>query len=91
MPTVTFTPSLRSVEVDAGSTVLEAARRAGLPMATSCRGVGLCEACRVSVTEGAANLGETTESERAAGLATDERLGCQATVHGPVTITTSYW
>jgi ferredoxin len=43
------------------------------------------------VLDGAANLSEVSRREQAAGLSSTERLACMALVHGPVTITTSYW
>jgi ferredoxin len=91
MPLVSFAPSGRSVSVDRGVSVLEAARLAGLPLASSCRGVGICDACRVRVVTGAEGLDEINERERAAALDDDERLACQACVTGPVTVTTRYW
>jgi len=91
MPIVTFAPAGRSVEVAPGGTILAAARRAGLPLASSCRGVGVCDACRVRVLSGGGHLSPPTEAERGVALAQDERLACQACVEGPATVGTSYW
>jgi len=79
----------RTVEFD--GSLLDAARHAGLPLASSCRGAGLCDACRVSIPEGVANLSAPTTREQERRLGPGERLGCQALVLGPVTVTTSYW
>jgi ferredoxin len=91
MPVVTFAPSGRAVSVDAGTTVLQAARLARLPLASSCRGVGVCDACRVRVVRGGADLSAADGREQGTKLESDERLACQARVSGPVTVTTSYW
>lgn len=95
MPVVTFHPSARSFDVLEGSSLLRAARRAKVAIASSCRGTGACKACRVQILAGAEHLSPLTEKERRAivelAFANDERLACMARVHGPVTITTSYW
>ncbi|MGK2858658.1 MAG: 2Fe-2S iron-sulfur cluster-binding protein [Thermoanaerobaculia bacterium] len=76
-------------------TILDVARRAGAPIGNSCGAVGWCARCRVCIVAGAENLGGTTSVERAKGselgFAADERLACQATVKGDVTVTTTYW
>lgn len=76
-------------------TILDVARRAGAPVGNSCGGVGWCARCRVRVVAGAENLGPSTSVERVKGselaFAHDERLACQATVKGDVTVTTTYW
>jgi 2Fe-2S ferredoxin len=78
-----------------GTTLLRAALDTGLPLASSCDGAGICRACRVQVLDGEHNLSARTESEHEAareeGLEGDERYACLARVHGPVTVTTSYW
>jgi len=88
---VRFEPSGRTFVVKKGGSLLRAARRARLPLASSCRGTGICMACRVQILEGSENLSPLTDRERAAGLHDQERLACMALVYGPVTITTSYW
>lgn len=88
---VRFEPSGRTFVVKTGGSLLRAARRARLPLASSCRGIGICLACKVQILEGAENLSPLTERERAAGLHDQERLACMAQVYGPVTITTTYW
>lgn len=52
MPTVTFLPSFRKVEVSKGSTILEAAQKAGFHMNVVCGGQGKCGKCRVVVKSG---------------------------------------
>jgi 2Fe-2S ferredoxin len=91
VPLVTFVPSGRAASVESGATVLSAARLAGLPLASSCRGVGICDACKVRVVAGADALSAADERERGTTLESDERLACQARVAGAVTVTTTYW
>jgi uncharacterized 2Fe-2S/4Fe-4S cluster protein (DUF4445 family) len=49
---VRFLPFEASVRVPPGSTVLDAARTAGLPLMTSCGGKGTCGKCLVQIMEG---------------------------------------
>ncbi len=50
--TVTFTPDGNKVQVEAGSTILEAANKAGVYVNSLCGGDGVCGKCRVIVQEG---------------------------------------
>ena len=79
----------------AGASLLRAALRAHLPVARSCRGVGVCAACRMRVVEGAHNLAPIGDAERQLAtrepLRPNERYACLARVHGDVTVTTTYW
>ncbi|MEO6125620.1 MAG: ASKHA domain-containing protein [Ilumatobacteraceae bacterium] len=52
MPTVVFTPSGRRGEVEAGCTVLDAARRLGADLDSVCGGRGICGRCQVVPTFG---------------------------------------
>ncbi len=52
MPRVTFHPAVVTVEVDAGASLLDAARRADLPIRNDCGGQGACGRCLVEVRRG---------------------------------------
>jgi ferredoxin len=83
------------VDVLDGATLLRAVVRGRLPLGRSCRGSGICAACRVRIVDGAAHLlpMDAVESALAARepLASDERYACRARLSGPVALTTSYW
>lgn len=85
----------REVEVVDGATLLRAILRGRMPIGRSCRGAGICAACRVFVVDGAEHVAPMDPVERALAarepLATDERYACRARLHGPVTLTTAYW
>lgn len=86
---VTFVPAGRSVEVEPGTRLLDAAGRAGVVLVAPCGGRGACGRCAVTVIEGA--LAEPDERERKA-LARARvkdpriRLSCFAQVVGDVTV-----
>ena len=52
MRTVTFLPSYRKIDVERGTTVLDAAQRAGLTMNVVCGGQGKCGKCVVYIQSG---------------------------------------
>jgi uncharacterized 2Fe-2S/4Fe-4S cluster protein (DUF4445 family) len=51
---VTFLPDEKEVEVEAGTTLLQAAEQAGVQLNTLCGGEGLCGECRLQVVDGKA-------------------------------------
>jgi uncharacterized 2Fe-2S/4Fe-4S cluster protein (DUF4445 family) len=92
---VTFRPSGKQVRVPVGTTILDAARRVGLPVASACAAHGLCGRCGVTVLSGASRVSaETpreTEAKRANRTEAKQRLSCMTTISGDVEITASYW
>lgn len=78
---VVFQPSGRTVQVLPGTTVFEAAARAGLLLRAPCGGKGTCRKCRVQIARG---VGEPSGACRASfspdELAQGWRLACQTPV-----------
>lgn len=95
MPKVNFVKSKPAIEVELGANLMQALLSHEIPVASSCKGDGICAKCRVKVLEGAKNLSPQTDIEliRRDQLDFDrsERMSCQAKVLGDVTIDTSYW
>jgi uncharacterized 2Fe-2S/4Fe-4S cluster protein (DUF4445 family) len=75
--TVDFEPLGRRARVVQGTTLLEAARQAGVGLNAVCGGAGTCGTCRVRVVAG--QITPPTEAERDC-LAEGFRLACQARV-----------
>jgi ferredoxin len=92
---VTFTPLGRSADAKPDESILDVARRAGVPLGNSCGGVGICSRCKVRMLTGAENVSPPTSIETrfaaARGFAGDERMACQAVVLGNCEVTTTYW
>lgn len=92
---VRFHPSGRRLSVAPGTTLLEAAQNAGLPMASACGADGLCGRCTVKLLGGGQNVSTQTPGETRVMLANRaeprQRLACCARVNGPVEVTASYW
>ena len=89
MPRVVFDPdgARFSVEVAPGTSILEAAGKAGAPVGSACGGVCACSTCHVHVLVGAASLTAKREEEedvldKAFDVKPSSRLGCQARLEG---------
>jgi uncharacterized 2Fe-2S/4Fe-4S cluster protein (DUF4445 family) len=92
---VRFHPSGRCAVVAAGSTLADAVRRVGLPLASACGGDALCGRCGVTPIAGEPALSPEDAAEARAKrrnrIAVGERLACRATVSSDVEVTASYW
>lgn len=92
---VRFQPSGRSIRVPEGTTLLEATRNVGLPMASACGADGVCGRCGVEVIDGGDLLSSENEGEtdvkRRNRVPENERLACRARISGDVEIRASYW
>lgn len=99
MPKVSFHPDGRlslsfdpaTVEVPEGTTILEAAKMAGVPLEHNCGGVCACSTCHVILDEGFERLSLMEEDEEdqldeAEGLTLKSRLGCQAHIKGDLSV-----
>jgi 2Fe-2S ferredoxin len=85
MPRVTFLPDGKTVEVPAGTSILDAADAADVDLPSNCGGVCACTTCHVWIEQGLDSLSEIEDREddklnEAAGLAPSSRLACQANV-----------
>lgn len=95
MVEIRFEPSRRSVQVPAGTSLLEAAQRAELPVARACGADGICGRCGLAILQGGDALERETDRERTikqrnridAGL----RLSCCVRVSADMTVTAPYW
>jgi ferredoxin len=85
MPRVKFVDQNLEIEVEQGSSILEAAKAAGAPEGDACGGVCACSTCHVYVVEGrellsAAEDGEEDILDKAFDVRINSRLGCQAKI-----------
>jgi ferredoxin len=85
MPRVKFVDQNLEVEVEAGTSILQAAKAIGAPEGDACGGVCACSTCHVYVVEGQNLLSGAEEAEedildKAFDVRINSRLGCQAKV-----------
>jgi 2Fe-2S ferredoxin len=88
---VTFLPADITVEVDDGTSILDAALTHHIDLEHNCGGNCACSTCHVIVQEGMESLTERSEEEEdqledADGLTKTSRLGCQAKISGPIVV-----
>lgn len=93
---VRFLPSGTCVRVSPGTSLHEAIRLAGLPIASSCGSDGICGRCAVRVGAEAGRLSVETSGEtrvkRDNRVDPSDRLACRARLEGgEVSVTASYW
>ncbi|MHC6179677.1 ASKHA domain-containing protein [Clostridium sp. JNZ X4-2] len=77
----------KSVEVEKGTTILEAARKAGVLMESPCNAVGICGKCKVKITSG--NMEDVLQSDDQHHVTDEEKaegyvLACQSKVIGDI-------
>jgi len=78
---VTFLPAAVTVEVSAGTSLIRAARQAGLHINASCGGTGVCGKCRVRIESGTVT-GGTSEKLAPEEIEEGIRQACTARVTG---------
>ena len=100
MPSVTFNKNKShlanlSLEVSSEENLMFKLLEQGLPVASSCKGDGVCGKCRITVLEGMENISLETAVEKTLKvknkLKPNERISCQLKVNGPIKIDTNYW
>lgn len=95
MPVISFVKPRPPLAVATGANLMQALLSAGLPVASSCRGDGVCAKCRVTVVSGAEGLSKENDTEaflrERHGLERGVRISCQVEVLGDVTVDTGYW
>ena len=85
---VRFEPSGVTVMVSSGTTLLEAARRAGFTMGSVCGGQGECGECWVQIIEGQVTVMayESTRPSRIDFNVDTDYLACCTRVAGPIKV-----
>jgi uncharacterized 2Fe-2S/4Fe-4S cluster protein (DUF4445 family) len=84
-PKITFLPHNTSIEIPAGTSIIQAALDAGVHINASCGGEGVCGKCRVLIEEGrvADGISEKLSPE---DIQKGYRLACRATVAGDLSV-----
>ena len=86
MPTLTFKNLNKTLEVEKGSSILEATLKHNLPLYHTCGGNCSCSTCRVLVLNGAEHLSKISAMETEVldsfDLKSPYRLGCQSLMMG---------
>lgn len=88
---VSFEPYRKRVWVPAGTSLLEAARLAGLPVANACRAGGVCGRCGLEIVQSLRPVCAEGERERVVKqrnrVAPELRLSCRVIVESDLVVT----
>ena len=95
MPTITLLPFGSVISCSEGTSILEAVHSSRHPLASSCGGEGVCDKCRVLILGGMEHLslpqGPELRAMKERPFLPNERMSCQTTVHGDISVSTTYW
>jgi 2Fe-2S ferredoxin len=95
MAAITLMKSKKVVQVPEGSNLMSSLLDAGVPVASSCGGDGVCAKCHLKILEGKEHLSKETQEEQELKEINDiskgERISCQTSVLGDVTVDAPYW
>lgn len=95
MPLIKFVKNKPSLTVETGANLMKSLLEAGVPVASSCHGDGICARCRITIIEGRENLSPQNTRELVLreqnSLSKEIRISCQTAVLGDITIDASYW
>lgn len=85
LPHPQICPGGKTIDVEPGISICDAALNAGIPIEHACEKACACTTCHVVVREGFDSLGSAEEKEedlldKAWGLEPESRLSCQAKV-----------
>ena len=93
---IEFMPSARRIRIEVGEmTLLDATRRAGLPIASACGQNGACARCGLEILVGAETLEPPSEREQRIKernrIDPRLRLACRVQPRADLTVRATYW
>lgn len=94
MPKIRFVKNYAEIHCPEGSNLMRTLLDAGIPVASSCDGDGICKKCKVTISNGD-DFKNLTQLEILAKemneLKPNQRLACQVSVFNDLTVDTGYW
>jgi 2Fe-2S ferredoxin len=93
MPSINVPQKNLVIEVKSGENLMQALQNAGIPVASSCLGEGICSMCKMVVRGNLTSPKDLEVRTLARNKLTESgiRLSCQIQVTADITVTTSYW
>ena len=95
MPVIRFVKNIPEITVTSGALLMKSLLEAGLPVASSCHGDGICAKCRITIVEGSENLSKINGTEQILRdrlkISRELRISCQTQVLGDIKVDASYW
>lgn len=85
----------KTLSISADESLMEVLLLAGIPVASSCHGEGICGKCKIAITKGNDHILPESELEINLkiknNLKENERFACLIKITDDVEIDTSYW
>ena len=93
MVQIQFRPAGTTIDVPRGTLLIDAVRRAGLPIASPCGDDLICGRCGVRVLSGEVSREAPVERDAKVRnrVPPEQRLACAIRVRGDLVITADYW
>lgn len=95
MPRVVISKTHKLFHVPEGANLMSALLKAGMPVASSCHGDGVCAKCLIMIVSGQDQLSSPNACElnlRSQNqIGEGHRVSCQTEVNGDIEVDTSYW
>ena len=95
MPQILFAKAFQPIPCTDGANLMKTLTDAGVPVASSCQGEGVCAKCKIRILEGRENLSKENSTEadlrEIHDLPSDERISCQTQVFGDIKVDARYW
>jgi len=93
MPEIQFRPGGARIAVEPGTRLIDAIRRAGLPIANPCGDDLICGKCGVRIVSGEVSREAEVERDAKARnrVPAELRLACAIRVRGDLVVSADYW
>lgn len=95
MAKIKFSKGRTDLEVPQGANLMQVLLDSDIAVASSCGGEGVCCKCVIRIMEGKENLSPMNDLEKDLremhDVARNERVSCQTTVLGDITVDADYW
>ncbi len=91
MPSIQIPQKNKILYAKSGKNLMDALLEAGLPVASSCHGQGICSKCVVTVSPIGAHTELELKNLEKNKLDFSKRLCCQIFVTADLTVKTTYW
>ncbi len=96
MPRIKFLrPIHNEITVEKGTNLMQALLDAKVPVASSCKGDGVCSKCRLQLIDDSGLNAKMTETEifliEKMNIKPGYRIACQVSVEGDLSVDAAYW
>ena len=91
MPTLSIPQKNLEIPVADGKNLMDALIEAGLPVASSCHGEGICSKCAVLMTPQGTRTAIEIQTAQRNKVPEIMRLCCQVFIDKDLTVATTYW